>query len=209
MDKSLFETREQNRWANTLASFLSFITNPLFVAIPTFFVVGVSTAGSLQQALLWWSITVIGVSLAPLLHIAQGVRAGRYSDHHVSIRSQRLVPFLFGIVSFCLVLAGLLIVHASSAFLATMVAALVALATAMVITNVWKWKISLHLVGVAGAMTTCLLLFGPIFLMLLPLVALVAWARWEVGAHTPWQAIAGLLLAVSITVLIFGLFRFV
>jgi len=69
------------------------------------------------------------------------------------------------------------------------------------------WKISLHLVGIAGAVTAFVLLFGPRLLWLTPLVVLVGWARFQVRAHTILQAMAGTALAVSVTVSIFWLFR--
>jgi len=61
-------------------------------------------------------------------------------------------------------------------------------------------------VGMAGAVTVFCLLFGFSFLLLSPLVLLVAWARWQVRAHTPLQALAGTILAVGVTLITFWLF---
>jgi hypothetical protein len=56
-------------------------------------------------------------------------------------------------------------------------------------------------VGVSGgSIAVFVLLFGPILLLLTPLVALVGWARWRVGAHTVAQAVVATILAVVITV---------
>lgn len=63
--------------ADRLAHAVSAVMNPGYVALPTFLVVAV----------------------APLLYVALGVRAGRFSDHHLSVREQRLVPFVVGLVS--------------------------------------------------------------------------------------------------------------
>jgi membrane-associated phospholipid phosphatase len=63
-----------------------------------------------------------------------------------------------------------------------------------------RWKISLHLVGITGAVTVLALLFGSLALILTPLVPLVGWARWQVRAHTAAQAVAGTALAVAIAV---------
>ena len=54
--------------------------------------------------------------------------------------------------------------------------------------------------SIAGSVTVFVLLFGPILLLLTPLVALVGWARWRVGAHTVAQAVVATILAVVITV---------
>jgi hypothetical protein len=59
----------------------------------------------------------------------------------------------------------------------------------------------------AGSVTVFVLLFGPILLVLTPLVALVGWARWWVGAHTVAQAAVATILAVVITIGTFWLVR--
>ena len=66
---------------------------------------------------------------------------------------------------------------------------------ATAITHGLCWKVSLHLGGIAGSVTVFVLLFGPILLVLTPLVVLVVlvvlvgWARWRVGARTVAQAV--------------------
>jgi membrane-associated phospholipid phosphatase len=59
----------------------------------------------------------------------------------------------------------------------------------------------------AGAITVFALLFGPRLLILSPLVLLVGWARWQVRAHTLFQALAGTALAVTVTIMTFLVFR--
>ena len=144
-----------------LAHIISEITNPLLVALPTFLVIAIWTAPNVLRGLLWWVVTAIGVSLAPLFFVVRGVRVGRYSDHHVSLKEQRFIPLLFGIVCVSVAFVLLLILQASRPLIATMTAVLVVLSIAIGITR--RWKISLHLVGVTGAVTACTLLFGPAF----------------------------------------------
>lgn len=187
-----------------LAHTISNITNPLFVALPTFLLIALVTAPDWQHALLWWSIIVGGISIAPYLFILRGVHRGHFSDHHVSIREQRFMPLLFGLGCVFTALLLLLLLHASRSLILTVVGALVALVLATAITRFWK--ISLHLVGMAGAVTVFCIMFGPRAALLTPLVAIVAWARWKVGAHTLLQALAGTALAVSVTITIFYLF---
>jgi hypothetical protein len=187
------------------ASAVSSVANPLFVAIPTFLVVALSTAPNPLQGLLWWGITVLGFSLAPLLFIARGVRSGRYSDRHVSLREQRLIPLLFGIGCVVIVFLILLSLRASPPLMATVVAALITSVIATLVTRFWT-KISFHLIGIAGTATVFTLLFGIVAVLLYPLVLLVGWARWRVQAHTVLQACAGTVLAVVVTLVVFWLF---
>ncbi len=42
--------------------------------------------------------------------------------------------------------------------------------------------------------------FGPIVLVLSPLVPLVGWAHWQVGVHTVAQTVVATILAVVTTV---------
>jgi hypothetical protein len=70
-----------------------------------------------------------------------------------------------------------------------------------------RWKVSLHLGGITGSVIVFVLLFGPILLMVSPLMALVGLARRRVGAHTVAQAVAATLLALVITVGTFRLLR--
>jgi hypothetical protein len=66
--------------------------------------------------------------------------------------------------------------------------------------------------SIAGSVTIFVLLFGPILLVLSPLVGwwaggLVGWAHWRVGAPTVAQAVVTTILAVVITAGTFWLMR--
>jgi hypothetical protein len=76
----------------------------------------------------------------------------------------------------------------------------VVIVIASLITRSARWKVSLHVGGIAGSATVFVLLFGWILLMLTLLLALLGWARWRVGAHTTAQAVMATVLAVVITV---------
>lgn len=186
-----------------LARLVSEVFNPLFVALPTFLIIALASAPDVARALLWWIIAVAGISVAPLLFIWRGVRKGRYSDHHVSVREQRFVPLVFGLGCMLIAFCALYFLGVSRVLIATVIAVIVACGITLLITR--YWKISLHLIGIAGTVTVFVLLFGPRLLLLTPLVVIVGWARWRVGAHTLLQALAGSALALGVTVAIFWL----
>lgn len=200
--KKLALSSSQEPWG-WLAHVVSEISNPLFIALPTFLIISLSSAPDILHALLWWIVAVLGISIAPLLFIWRGVRKGQYSDHHVSKREQRFIPLLFGLGCMAAAFVLLYFLGTSRVLIATVTAVIVACGISLLITR--YWKISLHLVGMAGAVTVFTLMFGPRLLLLSPLVALVAWARWQVRAHTALQALAGTALAVSVTVAVFWL----
>jgi len=69
------------------------------------------------------------------------------------------------------------------------------------------WKISVHVAVVAGAVVILVLVFGPLLLVLAPLVALVGWARVEVADHTPAQVTAGRGLGATVAAVVVVLLR--
>ena len=199
-----FSRERGDKWGLRVAHMVSVVTNPLFVAPPMIFLVAWRTAPDIWRALLWWVVIAGGLSVAPFLFILRGVRRGHYSDQHLSVREQRLVPLLFGIACTILVFGLLIVMRVPPALLAIVVAVLIVGVVTLAITR--YWKISLHLVGIAGAIVGLSLVFGPVFLWLSPLVVLVGWARWRVHAHTIPQALAGTLLAIGVTFSVFFLF---
>lgn len=150
-------------------------------------------------------IICLGLAI-PFLVIQYGVKQGRYSDIHVSIRSQRLVPMTLGLICIVAIFGCLLLLHASRELIATLTATLVSFLIAALITQIAKYKISFHISALTGAITVCYMLLGPPFLLLYLLVFLVGWARWKVEAHSPLQASSGAALALSITLATFWLF---
>ncbi len=187
------------------AYWLSQISSPFVVGLGVFGYVALSTASTVTEGLQW--LTVIGVGLlVPFGYIWWGVKSEKVTDLHVSRRSERLVPLLVGLMALGGMQAGLLLLSASRPLVATLVAVIVSFALATLITNVAKYKISLHIDSAAGAVTVCWRLSSPVFLALSPLVALIAWARWNLEAHTPLQAICGAVLAVAVTITTFWLF---
>lgn len=189
-----------------LARLLSEIAHPLLVTLPTFLPLAFLTAPTLLQGLVWGAVTTCGFSLLPGLLILSGVKRGTYTDHLLSVRSQRLRPLFFSILCMATAWGILLLLQASRPLLATVTAVLIVVASGTAITCIWK--ISFHLIALTGCLTTYTLLFGPIMLLLAPCLLLVGWARWYVRAHTLAQACAGMLLALVGTVLVFWGFGF-
>lgn len=191
--------------ADRFAYWLSQISSPFVVGFGVFGYVALSTASTVTEGVEWFTVIVVGL-LVPFGYIWWGVKSKKWTDLHVSRRSERLVPLLVGLVALGGMLSGLLLLSASRPLVATLVAVIVSFALATLITQVAKYKISLHIYSAAGAVTVCCLLAGPVFLALSPPVVLIAWARWKLEAHTPLQAIAGAVLAVAVTVTTFWLF---
>jgi len=166
------------------AYWLSQISSPFVVGLGVLGYVSLSTASRVAEGLRW--LTVIGVGLlVPFGFIWWGVKTGKWTDLHVSRRSERLVPLLVGLMALGGMLAGLLLLSASRPLVATLVAVLVSFTLATLITQVAKYKISLHIDSAAGAVTVCCWLSSPVFLALSPLVALDRLGTLEAGGALP------------------------
>jgi membrane-associated phospholipid phosphatase len=110
------------------------------------------------------------------------------------------LPRLVGALS-VLVGGGVLALGKAPRVLTALIAAMaVGLGTSLLVTLVWK--ISIHVAVVAGAVVILVLVFGRAALGLVPLVALVAWARVALKDHTPGQVVAGAALGAALGALV-------
>jgi membrane-associated phospholipid phosphatase len=153
----------------------------------------------------WGLLTATFCGLIPYGIVIAGVRHRRWTDRHVRVRQQRPVPFLAAIASFLAGLALLVALGAPRPVVALVVAMLTCLAATMFVT-LW-WKLSLHAAAASGTVAILVLTFGPLLLLALPVVALVAWSRIRLGDHTPAQTLAGAALGGLVATTVFILLR--
>ena len=157
------------------------------------------------MAAVWGGTAALFAGVLPIALLVRGVRQGRLSDRHISLREQRI---RFGILVIASTLAGLAALASLDAP-ARMIAVLASTAVGEVVgwvVTLW-WKISAHAAIAAGAATVLLLVFGAPMLAAWPVVALVAWSRIQVGDHTPAQVLAGVALGVAVNAAVFPLLQ--
>jgi membrane-associated phospholipid phosphatase len=163
------------------------------------------SAATPTEALKWALLAAAFCSFLPMLYILRGVRRGGLTDHHVRLRRQRRGPLLVAGGSVLIGLALLVVTGAPRDVVALVGAGAVGLFVAVAITLLWK--ISIHVAVAAGAVAVLALVFGPVLLVLAPLVALAAWARVAVRDHTPAQVIAGAAVGAAVAGIAFPLLR--
>ena len=188
---------------------LARVVTEIFAPVPTvaalLVVMAWHTAATTAEAVRWGLVAVLFASAIPFSYIISGVRRRRFTDHHVSVREQRPVVLLVGIVSVLVGVALLVFLGAPRDLVALVGAMAVGLMSSMAVTLFWK--ISVHAAVTAGAVVVLVLLFGPSLAVLGLVVAAVAWARVAIGDHTPAQALAGTLLGASVAGTAFPLLR--
>src|SRR5579884_1848830 len=179
---SMIANTQRQFSADQAARLISNIFTPPTVALPVMLMLALGTAPSFVLGLVWWLTATLGLSLIPFAIVVLGVRRGHYTTIHIPERAQRIVPLLLSLVSVLLTAILLLLEHASRPFMTTIISVLVCAIIALLITL--RWKVSFHVASIVGAVTVLSFVFGPLWLVLSPLVLIVAWARWQLRAHT-------------------------
>lgn len=178
-----------------IARVVTEVMSPVVLIVVVIVIVAVHSAGVVRGL----ALGVVAIFFAgglPYGLVLLGVRRGRLSDHHVSLREQRprmLAIALASVAVGLLVLRGLDAPKALFALVAAMVAGV---AVALAITSFWK--ISIHVASAAGTVACLAILVSPWWLVLTPLVAVTAWARVEIRDHTPLQVLAGAVVGAAV-----------
>jgi len=150
----------------------------------------------------WGVVAAVFAGVLPAVLLSYGVRRGLWSDRTVGARRPRLIVlgFIMGSVA-----AGLVVLVAAGAprlltgYLAFMLGSVAVLAA---ITFVWK--ISIHCAVASGSVAILTFTYGPLVLLGYVLVALLCWARVELGDHTVPQVIAGSVLGAGAAALAYA-----
>ncbi|QBD81344.1 hypothetical protein EPA93_37370 [Ktedonosporobacter rubrisoli] len=145
-------------------------------------------------------LTLLFVSIGPLLYILIGVRKGKFTDLDVSVRTQRNGPFLFMLISTLLGLFLLSLIHAPRNLQTLLIIAIFG-GLVLMITTHW-WKISIHAASMGVAVTFLTALYGIIVLPAYLLVVLVGWSRVVLRHHTVAQVIAGSLVSIALSAIV-------
>jgi membrane-associated phospholipid phosphatase len=158
---------------------------------------------SLEQFLMWWLVAVGASCAAPLAFILWGVRKGRFTDHHVTQREQRTIPYLVGLSTASAALAVMVLKNAPKEILAITIAALAGGLILLILTKFTKP--SMHVATVTSSAVLLVIHFGPITWPLLILVPIVGWGRMKLKAHTLYHVALGAATGAVVSAVLFGL----
>ena len=154
----------------------------------------------------WWGLPgALFAAVIPLGYVLHGVRAGRFTDHHIPERADRRIPLIFGTGSLVAGLILLIVLGAPREVLALLAAGGVGLGVFALVTH-W-WKMSIHAGVAAGTVAALTAVYGPVALIGAPLVVLGGWARVRLTAHTPAQVVVGAMAGALIAGIIFPALR--
>lgn len=186
-----------------LARAISTILAPATISVPMILLVALYQARNVISALTYGTMTLLFLCIGPFAYVLLGVRLGKLSDVDVSRRSERLGPFIFGLLSICLGWFALTLTHGPTPLITVLVLTAVSGLVMMIIT-LW-WKISLHASSLAGAATMLTALYGAAMLPTFALLVMVSWSRVVLRRHTLGQVVAGSFLGIALAVVVLRL----
>jgi membrane-associated phospholipid phosphatase len=192
----LFNISNQNTTLKeTLAHFISTVSNPPLVAIPVFLVINYTLLYNGDW--LWFSVlSILFVSILPIITSTLWIKRKKL-EVDMPKREDRIYPLLMVILSY---IVGVLVLYTLGAPPLTTTLMIAYLNnTIVVLLFSLYWKISIHAMGVAGPATAIIYLFGWTGLIFSLLVPLVLWSRLYLKRHTPAQLIVGTVLGYLLT----------
>jgi membrane-associated phospholipid phosphatase len=142
---------------------------------------------------------VLILSIGPFVPVAYAVRTKRI-DFDISDRNKRAPVYVISLVAYAVGVLFFWVTENKIMFVLSVAYLCVGFAL-MLITFVWK--ISAHAAATAGMATALWLVLGVWMFSAYVLALLTIWARVRLGAHTVLQAVAGAILSIVITALVF------
>jgi len=186
-----------------IARQISTLLSPMVISLPLIVLVAHYHTSNMLTTSIYAGLVFFFLSIGPMAYILIGVHLGKFTDVDVSQRTQRIGPFLFGLIS---AMAGLfmLVLTRGPKSLETLLVITIVSGAVMMITTFW-WKISIHASSLAGAVTILVILYGtlvlPAFLLLLPL----GWSRVVLRRHTVAQVITGSIVSIILSSMVFAI----
>jgi len=179
------------------AKVISVILHP-FIVGPVVFM-HFSFAGTENPAFGWlvWCITFIATNVVIGSYVGLMKRRGITESVDVPERLLRRKPFAIGAAGYAAATILLSLIDAPVTVVVLMSIYAVNTVIATVI-NHW-WKISIHGMAIAGVIVPFLYLYGGSWWWLLVLFPFMIYSRTKLKAHTPAQAISGVVLAFILT----------
>lgn len=174
---------------------------------PAVLVAGICVAVTWHSGSVGWGIvSAVFASGLPVAYVVRGIRTGRFTDHHVTVREHRPAAIIAAAVSVVVGLAVMVVLEAPRDLVALVVAMLAGLGLTFVATT-WWGKVSFHTAVAAGTVTTLVFVFGPWFHLAWPIVGVIAWSRVLLKEHTLAQTVVGVVLGALAAGVVFPLVR--
>lgn len=184
-----------------LAKVISYLFLPPVVNLISFIAIIFFFESEQNQRLTSLLYTSLFTVVFPVLVFILFLKKGNIADPDARNRKERHMPYLvFAVIIF----TGYLLIPWAQFADETRFLFLIYLLNLLFLffVNLF-WKISAHTMGAGGLTGTFIFIFGWWGLMLLPVIFVLAWARFRLKCHTPWQLFFGAFFGILNTLLFF------
>jgi membrane-associated phospholipid phosphatase len=177
------------------ANFISSITHPPLVSIPTFAIINYFLLGLMHSLTITGICWIFGAFLPILTSLI--LIEKMHTDIDITDRTKRTLPLFYAVCSY---LIGFFILFVLSAPSLTTALMFIYFSNTLIILFInLSWKISIHAMGVAGPTVALVYLFGFPGLIFGLIIPLVMWSRVILKKHTVSQVLAGGMLGIILT----------
>lgn len=191
MEYQILDQKSKNKFAK----FISLITHPPLIAIPTFLLINIFLLG-LSDSIFINMVCLIFAAILPILTSLILIKKMN-TDIDITDRKKRTLPLFFAVCSYIIGFFVLYIIDAPA--ITTTLMLIYSSNTLIILLVNLSWKISIHAMGVAGPTAAFIYLFGlpgVIFGLTIPMVM---WSRVTLRKHSTSQVLAGSVLGLILT----------
>lgn len=180
--------------ANTFYQVASLLLQVPVLAVALILVLAWSSVLPTQE-LPWIIVTLLHLSLLPLLYGAFVYKTRRISNAEITERKERLIPFFIITLIYGVYLLATILFDAPEIF-TTLAVYFFTLALLLSVVTIF-WKVSVHTAGATQLVLLLTILISSQALILSPLIALTGWLRIKMKSHDIWQVLGGIAVALA------------
>jgi hypothetical protein len=186
-----------------LATIISYLFLPPVVNLISFILIIFKNEPTPEARLTSLFYTSLFTVVLPVLIFILFLKKGQIADPDARNRKERHIPYLVfaGVITL-----GYLFIPWQHFIDETRILFLIYLFNLLFLffINLF-WKISAHTMGAGGLIGTIIFLFGWWGLVFVPVIVILAWARYKLKCHTRWQLFFGAFFGILNTLLFFKL----
>jgi hypothetical protein len=196
--------QNQKTWDERLAKLVTNVINPPLVAGVGVFVMAGWVGGG--EVFYWAGFFVFVVAALPTLYTVWLLKTGKISAFFMPKREDRIRTIASMVITNALAVAVMILGNAP--FILIAFGSVGILQAVLILLITLYWKISAHMIGIAGLATFMSIALGGWWSLALLMIPLVAWARIHLDSHSLPEVFGGILLGAAIIATATGLIAY-
>jgi len=181
----------------TIGSILSYFFHPMVISTFTFWFIIYQTSISIDKPNFIFFLSFFFSTLLPIVNVLYLKSQGLITDIDASNRKERLLPIAFGALFFLIGFITLRQLNSPMIIQGIMFCNLINTILVWLITK--YWKVSIHTLSIASAITIFWILGYKYVIMMFLMLALTTISRTLTNSHTLSQSIVGIIIGIVST----------